>query len=162
MIVHAADEAIVTITNTTSTYTSPYPEINDAWRQKLTDPYAGQLASRGISVWKDPAPLVLDQAHVQPIAGCAIKTICMASEAKTEMLVAVKAIGNTGSQELVVYLTVNGNDGKPIPVSFSMLEIECDVVCKLAAAILTEDHKAIFDLYVTQMAKDMASGREIR
>lgn len=162
MIVHAADEAIMTITNTTSNYPSPYPVINDEWQQKLTDSYAGQLASSGVSVWKNPAPVVLDRAPVQSITDCAIKTICMASEAKTEMLVAVKAIGNIGSQEFVVYLTVNGNDGKPIPVSFSMIEIEDDVVCKLAAAILTKDHKAIFDLYVTQMAKDMASGREIR
>lgn len=153
MIVHATDEAIVTITNTTSTYTPPYPVIDDAWRQNLTDPYAGL---------KYQAPMVLGRTPVQSIAECAIKTICMASEAKTEMLVAVKAIGNIGSQEFVAYLTVNDNDGKPIPVSFSMLEIEDDVVCKLAAAILTKDHKAIFDLYVTQMAKDMASGREIR
>lgn len=149
MIVHATDEAIVTITNTTSTYTPPYPVIDDAWRQKLTDPYAGL---------KDQAPMVLDRAPVQAIVDCAIKIICMVSEAKTEMLVAVKAM----PQEIVVYLTVNDNDGKPIPVSFRMLEIEGDVVCKLAAAILTKDHKAIFDLYVTQMAKDMASGREIR
>lgn len=162
MIIHAADEAIMTITNTTSNYPSPYPVINDAWQLKLTDSSAGQLASRGVSVWKNPAQVVLDRARVQSIAECAIKTICMVSEAKTEMLVAVKAIGNIGSQEFVVYLTVNGNDGKPIPVSFSMIEIEDDVVCKLAAAIMTKDHKAIFDLYVTQMAKDMASGREIR
>ena len=153
MIVHATDEAIVTITNTTSTYTSPYPKIDDAWRQKLTDPYAGL---------KDQAPMMLDRAPVQSIVDCAIKTIRMASEVKTEMLVAVKAIGNIGSQKIVVYLTVNDNDGKPIPVSFRMLEIEDDVMCKLAAAILTKDHKAIFDLYVTQIAKDMASGREIR
>ena len=153
MIVHATDEAIVTITNTTSTYTSPYPKIDDAWRQKLTDSYAGL---------KDQAPMMLDRAPVQSIVDCAIKTICMVSEAKTEMLVAVKAIGNIGSKEIVVYLTVNDNDGKPIPVSFRMLEIEDDVMCKLAAAILTKDHKAIFDLYVTQMAKDMASGMEIR
>lgn len=152
----------MTITNTTSNYPSPYPVINDEWQQKLTDSSAGQLASRGVSVWKNPAPVVLDRAHVHSIADCAIKTICMASEAKTEMLVAVKAIGNIVSKEIVVYLTVNDNDGKPIPVSFRMLEIEDDVVCKLAAAILTKDHKAIFDLYVTQMAKDMASGREIR
>ena len=143
----------MTITNTTSNYPSPYPVINDAWQLKLTDPYAGL---------KDQAPMMLDRAPVQSIVDCAIKTICMVSEAKTEMLVAVKAIGNTGSQEFVVYLTVNGNDGKPSPVSFNMLEIEGDVMCKLAAAILTKDHKAIFDLYVTQMANDMASGREIR
>lgn len=149
MVVHMGEASMANI-NTI------YPDLTAASNAAtLSGHYSAQTLS--------PSPQWQMQPHVtfpRTMRDCAITIIRMVSLVDNDLAIAVRlapraSLGN----EFCVYLTVNDHNGKPTPVMFPLDRIEEAAACKLAAAIMVQDHKAILDLYVIQMAMDMASGK---
>lgn len=91
---------------------------------------------------------------------CALNVIRMMSMVDNDMAIAIRLSPHASyGSETCVYLTINDHNYNPTPVMFRLDRIEEAAACTLASAIMVQDHKAILDLYVIQMAMDMASGK---